>query len=70
MGQSLSGSRKINNWLENPGGLPRGGDIGLEGLLRESIRRQVDKSPGVPKERGVWNSQGRGKDKHFFVYIP
>ena len=34
------------------------------------------KSPGVPKERGVWNSQG-GKDKlcvcvclFFFLYIP
>ena len=23
----------------------------------------------VPKERGVWNSQGGGKDKLFFVYI-
>ena len=23
-------------------------------------------SPGVPKERVVWNSQGGGKDKHFF----
>ena len=25
------------------------------------------KSPGVPKERGVWNSQG-GKDKLFFFF--
>ena len=24
------------------------------------------RSLGVPKERGVWNSQGRGKDKFFF----
>ena len=23
------------------------------------------RNPGVPKERGVWNSQGGGKDKHF-----
>ena len=29
------------------------------------------RSPGVPKERGVWNSQGGGKDKRFFfLYIP
>ena len=35
--------------------------------MRESIPRQVDKKPGVPKEeRGVWNSQGEGKDKLFF----
>ena len=26
------------------------------------------KSPGVPKERGVWNSQG-GKDKLFFFFF-
>ena len=32
--------------------------------LRESIHRQVDKSSGVPEEkRGVWASQGGGKDK-------
>ena len=35
--------------------------------MRESIPRQVDKKSGVPEEdRGVWNSQGGGKDKHFF----
>ena len=29
------------------------------------------RSPGVPKERGVWNSQGGRKDKlFFFLYIP
>ena len=48
-----------------------------KGGMRESIPRQVDKKSGVPKEekRGsgaleeeieVWNSQGGGKDKHFF----
>ena len=26
------------------------------------------RSPGVPKERGVWNSQGGGKDKLFCLY--
>ena len=35
--------------------------------MRESIPRQVDKKSGVPEEeRGVWNSQGGGKDKLFF----
>ena len=40
--------------------------------LRESILRQVDKKSRVPEEeRGVWNSQGGGKDKClFFLYIP
>ena len=34
--------------------------------MRESIPRQVDKS-GVPEEeKGVWGSQGGGKDKLFF----
>ena len=29
------------------------------------------RSLGVPKERGVWNSQGGGKDKHYiFLYVP
>ena len=51
-----------------------------KGGVRESIPRQVDKRPRVPKERGpgvpdektgVWNSQGGGKDKLFFLlYIP
>ena len=27
------------------------------------------RSPGVPKERGVWVSQGGGKDKHLFFSI-
>ena len=34
-------------------------------VLRESIPRQVDTKSGVPKERGVWNSEGGRKDKHF-----
>ena len=35
-------------------------------LLRESIPRQVDKKSEVPKEeKGVWNSQGGGKNKLF-----
>ena len=43
--------------------------------MRESIPRQVDKKSGVPEEdRGVWNSQGGGKDKCLFffssLYIP
>ena len=43
--------------------------------MRESIPRQVDKKSRVPKEeRGVWNSQGGGKDKlfsslHFLVLV-
>ena len=39
--------------------------------LRESILTQVDKKSRVPEEeRGVWNSQGGGKDKClFFLYI-
>ena len=28
------------------------------------------RSPGVPKEKGVWNSQGGEKDKLFSLYIP
>ena len=36
-------------------------------LVRESIPRQVDEKSGVPEEeRGVWGSQGGGKDKLFF----
>ena len=34
--------------------------------MRESVPRQVDKKSGVPKETGVWNSQGGGKDKLYF----
>ena len=35
--------------------------------VRKSISRQVDKKLGVPKEeKGVWGSQGGGKDKFFF----
>ena len=35
--------------------------------LRESTTRHVDKKSGVPEEeKGVWDSQGRGKDKHLF----
>ena len=36
-------------------------------LLRELTPRQVDKKSRVPKEeRGVWNSQGGGKDNFLF----
>ena len=35
--------------------------------VRESFPRQVDKESRVPKERGVWNSQGGRKDKLFFL---
>jgi len=35
-------------------------------LVKESFPRQVDKKTGVPKERGVWNSQGGRKDNFFF----
>ena len=39
-------------------------------LLRESIPRQVDKKPGVPKEeKGVWNYQGGGKNKLFNLNV-
>ena len=34
--------------------------------LRESLLGRLIRSPGVPKERGVWNSQGGEKDKLFF----
>ena len=34
-------------------------------LVRELVPRQVDKESWVPKERGVWNSQGGRKDKLF-----
>ena len=34
--------------------------------VRESFPRQVDKESRVPKERGVWNSQGGRKDKFSF----
>ena len=37
--------------------------------MRESIPRQIDKKSGVPKERGVWYSQGGGKGKLFFLAI-
>ena len=40
-------------------------------LLTESISRQVDKKSRFPEEeKGVWGSQGGGKDKLFFLYIP
>ena len=36
-------------------------------LVRESIPWRVDKKSGVSEEEiGVWNSQGKGKDKGFF----
>ena len=41
--------------------------------LRKSIpRKDLIRSPGVAKERGVWNSQGGGNNElfFFFVYIP
>ena len=38
-------------------------------LVRESTPRQVDEKSRVPEEeRGVWGSQGGGKDKLFFSY--
>ena len=50
-----------------------------KGGMRESIPRQVDRSPGSPRRRkesgalkeeiGVWNSQGGGKDKHLFFFF-
>ena len=40
-------------------------------VVRESFPRQVDKKSRVPKERGVWNSQGGREGKLFFpLYIP
>ena len=42
---------------------------GLGVVMKESILRQVDKKSRVPKEeKGVWNSQGGGKDKSFFLH--
>ena len=45
--------------------------LSVKGLvLRESTHGQVDKKSGFPKEeKGVWGSQGGGKDK-LFLYIP
>ena len=35
--------------------------------MRESIPRQVDKKSRVPEEeKGIWGSQGGGKNKNFF----
>ena len=40
-----------------------------KGRMRESILMQVAKKSRVPEEeRGVWNSQGKGKDKHLFFF--
>ena len=60
-------------FYQNPSSIP-------EKKMRESVPRQVEKKsrvsrkrkgPGVLEEEiGVWNSQGGGKDKHFFFYIP
>ena len=42
----------------------------LQDLLSHFLGRLI-RSLGVPKERGVWNSQGGRKDKLFFpLYIP
>ena len=36
-------------------------------VVRESIRRQVDKKSGdLEEEKGAWGSQGGGKDKRLF----
>ena len=41
------------------------------GGAEESIPRQTGKKSRVPEEqKAVWNSQGGGKDKLFFLYIP
>ena len=38
--------------------------------VRESIYRQVDKKSWVlEEEKGVWNSQGGGKDKCLFFFF-
>ena len=40
-----------------------------KGGMKESIPRQVDKKSGVPEEeKGVWGSQGGGKDKILFFF--
>ena len=36
------------------------------GWWESQFQGRLIRSPGVPKEKGVWNSQGGGKDKHFF----
>ena len=45
-------------WNELPFSPPRDWESQFLGRLVRSL--------GFPKERGVWNSQGGGKDKHFF----
>ena len=43
----------------------------ISGGGAESIPRQIGKKSGVPEEKkAVWNSQGGGKDKLFFLHIP
>ena len=40
-----------------------------DSVLRESSPRQVDMKSGVPKEeKGVWDSQGGGKENHLFFF--
>ena len=55
----------LKNQLFTSGGQSSGASAPV--LLREPIPRQVDKKSRVPEEeKGVWNSQGRRKDKHLF----
>ena len=38
--------------------------------MREAVPKQVDKKSRVPgEEKGVWNSQGGGKDKCLFFSL-
>ena len=39
------------------------------GCSESQFPGRLIRSPGVPKERAVWNSQGGGKDKHFFFSL-
>ena len=62
---------RSNEKPKSKSGIGREMQWGSKVIARESFPRQVDKESGVPKERGVWNSQGGRKDKLFFLlYIP
>ena len=45
--------------------------IPFHSIPRESqFLGRLIRSAGIPRERGVWNFQGGGKDKHFFFFFP
>ena len=39
-----------------------------KGQWESQILGRLIRSPGVPRERGIWNSQGGGKENFFFFF--